>query len=514
MNLLSKGGLVIAALYLLIGCSKGSPAAEEKASEEAATPSSELTLSQEKKEIGGIETEAARIMPIQDELKVAGTVTSNAKGRALVTPPVSGKILQIYVGPGEVVKQGQRLALIQSPDLAQAASATSDAQRQKLASEGEVRKVQAELNLAKARLRTAQAQLTRQYALAKAGAFSQPSLQAAHNELNEAQSEVENARQSEAVHQVQLERAERLLKQELISKTELEQARLALSQDQVQRRRAEARAATATATLEREQDIAQKGLLTAREVQTAEAEVRSANLEVQREQIELDSARTSLVGAQRAVANAQSNYAAVKGAGNGGAGSTMVLSAPISGTVTERKATVGQAVERASELFEIENLTTVWVTAHVPEKQVASIRRGQVVRVMAAAYPDRVFAGVVQVLGNHLDSKTRTMPVQCLVQNGAGLLREDMFATVLLGVGVSSNALVVPDAAVDRHTDEIAVFVAEGEKYEKKIVKVGRSANGFTEILSGIKVGDQVVTKGLFIVESESRKSELKGEDE
>ena len=505
--------VIISVMALLAGCSKSEPAKpEEHAAEEA--PSKEVTLSPEKAKEGGIETAEAQIMPMQAELKVAGTVTSTAKGRALVTPPVSGKILRLYVTPGDVVRQGQSLAVIESPDLAQAATAVSDAQRLRIQAEADVRKAQAEMNLSRAKLRTAQAQLSRQYALAKAGAFSQPSLQAAQNELNEAQSELQSAKADEAIHQVQLERAERLFKQELIARTELEQARLAVTQDQVRRQRAEGRVSTATSALAREKEIAQRGLLTAREVQAAEAEARSAKLEVQRAQIGLDAARSNATGAQRAVASAQANYAAVRGSGNRGGGNSITLSAPIAGTVTERKATVGQAVERASELFEIENLSTVWVTANVPEKQIASISRGLRVRITAAAYPARTFVGVVQLLGNHLDPKTRTMPVQCLVQNSAGLLREDMFATVLLGIGRSTTALVVPDSAVDRHTDEIAVFVAAGEKYEKRTVEVGRSAGGFTEVLSGLKAGEKVVTKGLFIVESESRKNELKGEEE
>jgi cobalt-zinc-cadmium efflux system membrane fusion protein len=504
--------LPIVGAVLLGGCGRAEiPKAEEKAEE--AAQSSEITLTEEKAKLAGVETTAARMQPIQAELKVAGTVRSNAKGRALVTPPVSGKILSIYVNPGEVVRQGQSLVAIQSPDLAQAAAAISDAHRQFTASAGEVRKAQAELNLARARLRTATAQLTRQYALAKAGAFSQPSLQSALNELNEAQADLESAKQDESVHQVQLDRVERLFKKELVSRSDLEQARLALSQDHVRKRRAEGRLATATSGLRRERQISERGLLTAREVQAAEAEVRSAKLEVDRAQIALDSSRSSAVGAQRAVSSAQSTYAALRGAGNGGGGSTVTLTAPISGTVTERKATVGQAVERSSELFEIEDLTTVWVTANVPEKQVASIALEQHVRIAAAAYPGRIFAGIVQVLGNHLEAKTRTMPVQCLVQNHAGLLREDMFATVVFGIGRTTNALVVPDSAVVRRTDEVSVFVRAGEKYEKRNVQPGRSAHGFTEITAGLKPGEMVVTKGLFIVESESRKGELKGEE-
>ncbi|CAN5480659.1 hypothetical protein BH11ARM1_BH11ARM1_02400 [soil metagenome] len=498
--------------FSVLGCSKSAPVVVEQAPPEIAS-SNEVSLTAEQVEAGGIETTLVREMPMQAEMKVSGTVTSNAKGRALVTPPVSGKILQIFVEQGDEVRQGQSLATIQSPELAQAASSISEAQQDELTAEANVRKELAELDLARARKRTAQAQLTRQKELAKAGAFSQPPLQAAQNELNDAQSDLDSARQDEAVHQTQLDRAERLFKQELISRTDLEQARLAVSQDQVNRRRAEGRVSTATSALNREQNIASKGLLTSREIQAAEAEARAANLEVQRAEIHVEASKSSLSGARKAVSNAQSNFAAVRGAGNGGGSSTVTLTAPLTGTVTERKATIGQSVERASELFEIENLKTVWVTANVPEKEVAKITRGMRVRIIAAAYPDKTFVGEIQILGNHLEGKTRTMPVQCLVQNPSGLLREDMFATVMLGIGKAASVRAVPDNAIVRGNQEVSVFVARDSTYEKRTVEMGRSAGGYTEVLSGLKAGESVVSKGLFVVESESRKGELKGED-
>lgn len=506
--------IAAAAVLALSGCGNGATeAGHDHAEEHGEEASSEATISPDKAKIGGIKTEETRMMPIQAEIKVAGTVTSVAQGRALVTPPVSGKILRLLVSPGEKVRQGQGLAVLESPELADAASEAAAAERERITAEAAVKRAGSELELAKAKARSADAQLTRQRSLARTGAFSQPGVHAAQNEVSEAQAELEAAKEDEAVHRIQLERAERLYRQELISRTELEQAQLAVTQDQVKRKRAEERLATATSALNRERDIAKQGLLNAREIQTAEADTRAAKLEVQRSQIEVQSEKSHLESAKKAIANAQTHLAASRGSGNSGSGATITLAAPIAGTVTEVKATVGQAVERASELFEIENLDTVWVTANVPEKMVEAIRTGLRVRVTAAAYPGKEFAGVVQLLGNHLDAKTRTMPVQCLVQNRRGLLREDMFATVLLSVGAATSALAVPDTAIDRHTDEAAVFVATGDNYEKRVIETGRTSGGYTEVLSGLKAGERVVTEGMFIVESETRKGELKGHD-
>lgn len=506
-------GLVV----VLAGCGQKQEAGkEESAKPEAAQEgdSKSVEISPEGAQDAEIETAPVRSMRMQSELAVTGTITNTAKGKAIVTPPVGGKIVRLFVGPGDTVKQGQALAVIESPDIAQANAGVADADRQRLSAEADLRKAGAELELAKARLRTAQSQLERQYALAKAGAFSQPSLQAAQSELNDAQSDLQSAKEDEAIHKLQLERAERLYKQELISRTELEQARLAASQDEIKRQRAEQRVAQATTTLKREQDIANRGLLNAREVQAAEAEARAARLDVGRAKIGVDAAKAALSSANKGLASARASYSATKGSGNTSAGNSVTLKAPLSGVVTERSATIGQAVERSSELFEIENLATVWVTAQVREKDVASISLGGTVRLTTAAYPGHSFSGVIQVVGTHLDPKTRTMPVECLVQNPSGLLRENMFADIRIGIGKATTAVAVPDSAIDRQGEELAVFVAEGGKFEKRSVKIGRSAEGFTEILSGVKPGDKVVTKGLFVVESETRKSELKGDED
>lgn len=512
---------VFVALSILIligigGCGKKESAptdekpAETSSNEESAKA---VTLSPETIKESGIEIVTAQMMALQPELKVAGTVASISKGRALVTPPVAGRIISLFVSPGETVRQGQTLAVLESSELALAFSAIAEAERGRQTAEAEKRKADSELLLSKSHLQAAQGQLARQRSLAKAGAFSQPSLQAAQKEVTEVQADLDSVIQDQAVHKSQLERAERLYKQELISRTDVEQARLLVAQDQVHRQRAEARLEEVQKTLAREKDIAQKGLLTAKEVQTAESEVRSANFEVARANISAQAAGASLTSAHKALANAQTAYAAVRGRGNRGSGSSVTLVAPLSGTVTERKATVGQAVERTAEIFEIENLETVWVTTNVPEKNISSVRKGATVRIVTQAFPSKMFTGVVQSLGNHLDAKTRTMPVQCVVQNREGLLREDMFATVLLGIGGAKSTLVVPDGSIDKHGDETSVFVFDGKAFSRRSVEIGSASGGYTEVRSGLKSGEKVVSAGLFVIESEFRKDELKGEE-
>ncbi|MBS1723438.1 MAG: efflux RND transporter periplasmic adaptor subunit [Armatimonadetes bacterium] len=501
-------------LVLLAGCgAKESATAEPEAPKEEQAHK-DVVLSADAAKIAGIVVEPVREVSLQAELKVPGVVTHTAQGRGVVTPPVEGKVLKLYATVGDTVGQGQPLALIESAGLAEAVSGVTGAQTLRQSAEADLRKAASELQLTRAKLSAAQGVLARQKELAKAGAFSQPSVQQAERERNEAQSEFDSAGKEETVHRAQLERAERLYKLELISRTELEQARLEVEQDAIKQDKAKKQIDLAEKVLEREKQIAAKGILNAREVQAAEAEVRAAGLEVDRGKIGVEAAKSAVVSASRGVQNAKSHYAALGGRGNSVSGSTLTLSSPLAGVVATRKVNVGQALERTTELFEIDNLQSVWVTAQVPERQIAQVRKGATVTLTTTAFKGRVFSGVVQVVGSRLDPHSRTMPVQCLVHNAGGALRPDMFAQVNLGVGNASQALVVAKDAVVTEGDTSFVYVAESEgKYEKRNVQTGRTQGGLVEILGGLKVGERVVAKGAFVVQSQAKKDELKGEE-
>lgn len=518
----------------LIGCGKGSKVdehghdegahKEEAAHEEGgheepghvegeAGHTEDIVLTAEAAKIAGIQVGEARKMPMQGQIKVPGTVTNTSLGRAVVTPPVAGKITRIYVKVGDNVRAGQPIATLQSADLAQASAGIIEAQRGVITAQAAVREARAEIDLANAKLRTARQSLQRQREFARTGAFSQPALQAAQRELNEAESDLESAQQEQVVHEAQLERAERLFKQELISRTELEQARLEVQQDKTKQANARRQIEIARSAFERERMIAQRGLSNSREIQTAEAEVRSANLEVQQAKIRYNTAVSGVAGANKGVQAAQAAYSAQAGGSRSGGGSVTV-NAPIGGVITDLEVTLGQAVERVTEICEVENLRTVWVMAQVSEKQVGLARKGSLAQITVSAFPDRIFNGVIQVVGNRLDPKSRTMPVQVLVENADGALRADMFAKVSLGVGSSSRALAVPRSAIVDEGDQRAVFIAEdGGKYEERVVELGRTQGEYVEILSGLEPGAKVVVKGAFVLKSEKVKGALKGHE-
>ncbi|MBX3117482.1 MAG: efflux RND transporter periplasmic adaptor subunit [Fimbriimonadaceae bacterium] len=497
----------------VVGCSSPEHDAH---SEPAATPDvheeGHVELSPEAMKIAGIEIGTVGYRMIQDGIDVPGVVNSTTKGRAVVTPPVAGRIVSISVSLGDTVRQGQTLAVIESPELAQSWSSIADAQHARDVANADLKQAVAEADLSRAKLSAARISLKRQQDFAKAGAFNQAPVQQAQSELNDAQSELLSIQKEQASHAEQFRRIENLFKDGIVSKSELEAARLELQQDEIRLNRVQARVDMAKRTYEREKSIADKGLLNAKELQTAEAEVRSAELEREKSEIRIRSAKAALANANRAVANAQAVYRSNSGSVGASVG-RVSLTAPIAGVVTHLDITQGQAVDRTQTILEVENLDAVWVTANVPEQDSAIIAKGATVSVAVASMPGKTFEGVVQSVGSRIDPKTRSMPVQCLIANAGGALKPDMFAKVRVGTGASTKHLAVPQTSILTEDRDSFVFVKEGGAFEKRKVELGSQDGNFVAIVSGLKEGEEIATTGVFILSSELKKAELKGHD-
>ncbi|MBS0162622.1 MAG: efflux RND transporter periplasmic adaptor subunit [Nitrospira sp.] len=496
----------------LVGCGQGGSTSAPDAGKTVEPKSSGIELSKDAEKTAGIETEKARVQDVQSGLDVPGTVTSTSKGRAVVTPTVAGRVVSINVQLGAKVVQGQTLAVIESTDLAQSWTSVAEAKRVRDAAISEVAQTVSEAELAGAKLASAKTTLARQRDLAKTGAFSQAPLQQAKAELNDAQSDLISVQQELTTHSDLLRRTESLFKDGLVAKADLDLARLEVQQDQVRLAREKSRVESAKIAYERESTISQRGLLNAKEVQTAEADVRSATIELQTAQLKVRSARAARDNADKAVSIALAAYRTASGNGSA-TGGRVALVAPISGTLTHLDLTQGQTVERTQALFQVENLDAVWVTANVPEKDAALIHANAQVMVTLAALPGREFKGIVQVVGTHIDPKTRSVPVQCLIEAAGGALVPDMFASVHIGVGATKPLPTVPKTAVVTEDRRSFVFVRSSGKFEKREVETGASKGGSISILKGIKEGDEIAVRGAFVLQSESKKDELKGDD-
>jgi membrane fusion protein, heavy metal efflux system len=179
------------------------------------------------------------------------------------------------------------------------------------------------------------------------------------------------------------------------------------------------------------------------------------------------------------------------------------LRSPVSGVVTKYDVAVGELVGPDTEVFTISDLSTVWVLADVYEKDLGKVRPDVSVAVHVDAYPERVFNGTLTYVSDLIDPQTRTAKVRCVVPNGDGALKLDMFTRVAIPTAERRQGLAVPRAAVQTVGNMPIVFVRESATtFARRDVTLGAEADGRVEVLKGLKAGDVVVSEGSFYLKT------------
>jgi cobalt-zinc-cadmium efflux system membrane fusion protein len=175
--------------------------------------------------------------------------------------------------------------------------------------------------------------------------------------------------------------------------------------------------------------------------------------------------------------------------------------APINGVVVERLASPGQVLQAgATQVFTISNMKTVWVLANVYEHDLGLVHLGDAVEIQTDAYAAK-FHGEISFISPALDATSRTLQVRIVTDNPEGKLKKDQYVTATVEAGVIANALTVPDAAVLRTAEnEPFVYVVEDpakpSQFGQRLVSVGESQGGKTQILSGLRPGENVAADG------------------
>jgi membrane fusion protein, heavy metal efflux system len=178
--------------------------------------------------------------------------------------------------------------------------------------------------------------------------------------------------------------------------------------------------------------------------------------------------------------------------------------APISGEVVERLCAAGQLVQAGqTQCFTISDMASVWVMVNVYENDMAYVHVGDPVTISSDAY-SKVFRGKISYLGAALDPASHTLQARIDTANPDGLLKKDMYVTAIVNAGEEKNAIVVPDAAVLRDSENLPfVYVEMGNnpQFLQRQVKIGESHDGQTQILSGLKPGEKVVGAGSLMLQ-------------
>jgi membrane fusion protein, copper/silver efflux system len=183
----------------------------------------------------------------------------------------------------------------------------------------------------------------------------------------------------------------------------------------------------------------------------------------------------------------------------------LMVYAPSSGIVLKREALPGKYVEPGTTLYEVADLSTVWISADIYESEVASVKLDQPISVSFAAYPGETFHGNMAYIYPSLNQEARTVRVRFELPNPGLKLKPGMYGNVSLQTD-AAKALVVPKEAVLETGLRQLVFMDRGQgRYEQTLVKLGRRNQDHVEVMEGLKEGDQIVTSANFLLDAESK---------
>lgn len=188
------------------------------------------------------------------------------------------------------------------------------------------------------------------------------------------------------------------------------------------------------------------------------------------------------------------------------------ITSPIAGTVVERHAVRGEAVQADTQLFAVTDTTRLWLWIDVYEADISRLAQGQPVRFTpSGADPDAAHDGTITWLGAQVDPTTRTTRVRAELANPQGRLRANQFGQAVIRVGEPHEVVVVPRAAVQRHDSADVVFLPEspGTFRPRRILTRPTDRRDRVEVSWGLKAGERVVTQGSFWLKTEIQKGAI-----
>lgn len=182
----------------------------------------------------------------------------------------------------------------------------------------------------------------------------------------------------------------------------------------------------------------------------------------------------------------------------------MTLTSPIDGVVIKREGTQGMRVTPDRTLYEIADLSTVWILADVYESDLSAIKKGADAKVTLAAYPGETFRGKVAFVDSFLNPQTRTVQIRIELANPERKLKPQMFADVELSALLGKGILIPESAVLDSGARQI-VFVDQGkEMYAPREIKARRIGAHYA-VQTGLAAGEKIVTSANFLIDSESK---------
>lgn len=184
----------------------------------------------------------------------------------------------------------------------------------------------------------------------------------------------------------------------------------------------------------------------------------------------------------------------------------VTLSSNKNGIVLERKVNPGELVEKDKELFNVANLSTIWLVGYAFEKDAPLLHIGEAVIGSLEEEEDRSVKGILSYVSPILDTETKTLEVRADINNPDFTIKPNMYAEMVVKTG-KTRKLAVPNNAIEKYGDYNFAFVKiKPFLYEERKIEIGQKNEKYSEVISGLKEGEEIVTEGAFSLLGESIK--------
>lgn len=187
---------------------------------------------------------------------------------------------------------------------------------------------------------------------------------------------------------------------------------------------------------------------------------------------------------------------------------TLTRYSPVSGYVIQKTALQGMRVMSGEKLFDVADLSSVWIISDIYEYELPLIKVGQTAKITLSYAPGREFQSKIDYVYPALSGETRTAKVRFTIPNPDGRLKPQMFTNVEVKIDLGKRLAIPDDAVIDTGTRQI-IYVDKGDGYfEPREVMLGLRAEGLREVVMGLKTGEKVASSATFLIDSEAQ---LKG---
>jgi len=261
-----------------------------------------------------------------------------------------------------------------------------------------------------------------------------------------------------------------------------------------ERRRLEKELAFAVSAHERAQRLHADKAISLQEVQRAEANRVAAEetLDMGRTEVRRSEEELEHLG----ITNAEDP--------TGESGEQIPVKSPIRGVVLEQLVTPGTAVTPGTPLFVVSDLSNLWALVEIDESLLSHVHVSLPVQVRVAAYPNELFMGHVEFVGDTVNPTSRRVTVRCALSNSDGRLKPQMYATVSIREGEPRDVVVIPAGAIQAVDGRPTVFVAEApDRFRPTPIAAGAEVDGLVEVRSGLRAGDELAVTGSFVLKAE-----------